>query len=89
MSGGADEWRRRRSPCHGLVVRYVHALFYRFCVHVDPVDRMCRTLKARHKRIARRCTGPSTAAFPSLLQCAVVGCAEAPEIVPEGPGYRC
>ena len=27
--------------------------------------------------------------FPSLLQCAVVGCAEAPEIVPEGPGYRC
>ena len=28
--------------------------------------------------------------FPSLvLGHAPVGCAEAPEIVPEGPGYRC
>ena len=34
MSGGADEWRRRRSPCHGLVVRYVHALFYAFACTV-------------------------------------------------------
>ena len=27
-------------------------------------------------------------AYPTLLWCATVGCAEAPEIVPEGPGYR-
>jgi hypothetical protein len=26
---------------------------------------------------------------PLPVPCAVVGCAEAPEIVPEGPGYRC
>ena len=27
--------------------------------------------------------------FPTLLGHAPVGCAEAPEIVSEGPGYRC
>jgi len=25
---------------------------------------------------------------PTLVFCGILGCAEAPEIVPEGPGYR-
>ena len=27
--------------------------------------------------------------LPTLFSCGRIGCAEAPEIVPEGPGYRC
>ena len=44
----------------------------------------------RGERRFVRLVGPGVLnPLPPLLGHAPVGCAEAPEIVPEGPGYRC
>ena len=59
---------------------------------------MWSEIEERAKKKGVEVAGPGEAAksviiivnpFPTLFSCGRIGCAEAPEIVPEGPGYRC
>ena len=86
MSGG-DDGARATVWSYDMCMRYFTAFA---CMWIQWIG--CAG-HSRHgtsaSRAAAQVRRPRFNPFPSLLQCAVVGCAEAPEIVPEGPGYRC